>query len=483
MLCRYKISCEESEEECVTSLAIVEEEGNDTVQCHHDSLYMEPWKTLYCKQDLSDVTLIVGKEKLKAHRLVLAAHSDVVKGMLYGDLKEGKEEVITLQGTDGVSFRSLLEYCYTGCVTLNKSFICQLIELSEYYNMQYLKQVCCNWLWRHLCVDDVCQYLMFAEPVDQELYKNCLAWLDDHIADVTETEGFTQLLTEEHLEAILARDTLDIQEINLFESLERWVEYDCAGKRAAGVALAQQIRLPTMTPAQLLGKVQCGVLVVDMPEVMKALKLLQQPDSTNPYEEGSPATVLRLPRIPSSQNQYLQWSKLDNPVSDKVEFSRPNLATIEATACNTDITLLTTEIQVPSSVRVQVISKSSASYKEIDVGFEISKKSLSGTFPFGQLQDADHHVNGAVVSNSVAKLGMSRRFTVSVGCAVYISLHITGQSLCTQVNETRIVQNSLGKASEEANKKSKYTLRVRVINPTERITIAIREDTCPCCNQ
>ena len=71
---------------------------------------MKAWETLYGNQDLSDVTFIVGQENMefKAGRLVLAAHSDVMKSMLYGKMKESQEDVIKLPNVHGVSFRALL---------------------------------------------------------------------------------------------------------------------------------------------------------------------------------------------------------------------------------------------------------------------------------------------------------------------------------------------------------------------------------------
>ena len=452
------------------------DEESEEVECHR--IFAEEWKTLYCNQELSDVTLVVGKEnkEFKAHRLVLAAHSDVMKRMLYGELKEGHEDVIKLPEKDCASFESILKYFYTGCVTLDKSFICQLIEMCDYYNVQKLKRVCCNWLSKHLRVDDVCHYLVFAARADVELLQDCLNWLDNHITEVMKTEGFVQLLAYEHLEKILARDCLDSHEIDLFESLEQWVECDRDSRRDQGVALARQIRLPTMTPVQLLGKVQCSGLV-NMADIVKAITL-QQPGSTNSYEEESSTTLLRLPKIPAGGGNRLKWSK-----SAGVNFPKPNLAIVEPTGAVID--LRTTEINVPSSIRVQVISKSSASYTNLYIGFEIEKSiftmTRSGSRQYGNAVKYD--LKAAEVTDSVATLGYSRLLSVSVGCAAYFSLHLTKEFLCTQVNGTTTAKATLGKASQEANTKSTYKLLFRVTGPTERITVAVREDRSPCCKQ
>ena len=402
-------------------------------------------------------------------------------------MKESREKVIKLPDKDIPSFRCLLDYFYTGCVTLNKSVICQLIELCDYYNVQKLKQECCNWLCRNLRVEDVCQYLVFAGCADEQLHKDCLDWLDDHISEVTKTAGFTQLLTEEQLEKILARDSLNIHEIDLFESLERWVKYDPDGRQKVGNSVAKQIRLPTMTSTQLLGTVQCSGLV-DMAEIVKAVTLLQQPGSTNLYEEGSPAIVLRLPKIPKLPSDHLKWSisqvRKDNSGSRgiSVEFPKMNLATIKATGeSDGAIVLHTTEIKVPYSMRVQVFANSSQSYRTIHVGIEINKRPR-GRRHYTEQGQQGYYISGAEVTSSVVTLGDSG-VSVPVGCAIYFSLHITGASLCTQVNGAISAKTSLDTALEHALVKSTCTLLVEIINPTERMTIAIQEDTSPCCKK
>jgi hypothetical protein len=504
----------------MTSHQCPEDATNDdedhTIQCHH--IFAEAWKTLYCKQKLSDVTLIVGETNVefKVHRLVLATHSDVMKKMLHGGLRESKEKVISLPDKDPSAFESLLKYFYTGCVTLNKSFICQMIELCDYYNVQGLKRVCCKWLSENLCVEDVCKFLTFSALADEELHDSCLNWLDDHITDVMGTVGFTQLGAKQ-LEEILSRDSLDVHEIDLFESLQKWMGYDYDKRKNEGVALLEHIRLPMMTPTQLLGEVQASGLV-DMACVVKALTSLQ-PGLKNPYAFGSPSTILRLPRIHELPVQvtsdHPQWSVPLCHISPKepraqLIFSSKNLAVVLPTGTTAgkraEVTLYSTEIKVPTAVRVQVISSSSECYRNIKVGFETNKQAVpqrmhrnkgisidmlqrqpqhhvnfGQTFSTQQLQP-QHHVICGQVSRSVATLDSVGQFQVPVGSILYFSLHITGTSICTQLNGSATATASLQNVYEDPNTTNTYKLLVQVSELTEKMTIAIRKDRASCCN-
>lgn len=62
------------------------------------------------------------------------------------------------------------------------------------------------------------------------------------------TTGFIELLSAEQFEKILASDSLDAHEIDLFTALVKWVKYDDDTRLLHGISVAKQIRLPMMTP-------------------------------------------------------------------------------------------------------------------------------------------------------------------------------------------------------------------------------------------
>lgn len=71
-----------------------------------------------------DVTLQVGDQLFKAHRSILAAASPVFEALLFGKMREATENVVTIQCTDAVVFKKLVDYCYSGMVShLFQSFL------------------------------------------------------------------------------------------------------------------------------------------------------------------------------------------------------------------------------------------------------------------------------------------------------------------------------------------------------------------------
>ena len=66
--------------------------------------------SLYSEAKLSDVCFLVGeeREKLPAHRLLLAAQSEVFESMFNGELKETRNE-IEVPDLSPVGFRNMLK--------------------------------------------------------------------------------------------------------------------------------------------------------------------------------------------------------------------------------------------------------------------------------------------------------------------------------------------------------------------------------------
>lgn len=74
---------------------------------------------------LSDITLVVGSDKIPAHRMVLCAWSETFRSMLSQDWRESKlqELPIVIEPNDVPIFKNMLHYMYTGKRILQQSLI------------------------------------------------------------------------------------------------------------------------------------------------------------------------------------------------------------------------------------------------------------------------------------------------------------------------------------------------------------------------
>ncbi len=73
---------------------------------------------LYRSKEYTDVTFVVSGQRFPAHKVVLAARCTYFRILLYGDMKEAREDEIPFKDATPESFEHLLEYIYSGKITL-----------------------------------------------------------------------------------------------------------------------------------------------------------------------------------------------------------------------------------------------------------------------------------------------------------------------------------------------------------------------------
>lgn len=125
---------------------------------------------LFKDDKLSDITLIVGDEKIPAHKLVLCAWSDTFRAMLDGANwaeSEMKELKINVEEEDNDNFKYMLEYMYTGnSAFIDESNVMPLISLANYYGIHALKEVCGKLLGQQISESNIFYLLDLVDKYD-----------------------------------------------------------------------------------------------------------------------------------------------------------------------------------------------------------------------------------------------------------------------------------------------------------------------------
>ncbi|XP_038206449.1 BTB/POZ domain-containing protein 6-B isoform X2 [Zerene cesonia] len=228
---------------------------------------------MFNNQLMADVTFIVGPpghtQAIPAHKYVLATGSSVFYAMFYGGLAECKKE-IEVPDVEPSAFLTLLKYLYCDEIQLEADTVLSTLYVAKKYIVPHVARACVNYLETSLTAKNVCLLLsqsrLFEEP---ELMQRCWEVIDAQAEMALTSEGFVDVDVST-LESVLARETLNCKEINLFEAALAWAQAECVrreieptptNKRAMLGGAIYLIRFPTMTLEEFANSAaQLGIL-------------------------------------------------------------------------------------------------------------------------------------------------------------------------------------------------------------------------------
>ncbi|CAG5075217.1 Similar to spop-b: Speckle-type POZ protein B (Xenopus laevis) [Cotesia congregata] len=102
----------------------------------------DDFRDLFVTKKKCDVIIKVGEEKFDAHKLILISRSCVFEAMFSYDMKENKENQVTIPDIIPEIFKKVLDFIYTDKVNDINSSVEELLEAADKYQLQRLKEMC-----------------------------------------------------------------------------------------------------------------------------------------------------------------------------------------------------------------------------------------------------------------------------------------------------------------------------------------------------
>ncbi|XP_050426004.1 BTB/POZ domain-containing protein 9-like isoform X3 [Adelges cooleyi] len=221
----------------------------------HTGLLVEFIRDLYLSDRCSDVVLVVGKERLPAHRIILASHSEYFRRVFYEDDKESHKSEVNLSDAPVTSFEILLKYIYTGRINLGDlegEEVFELLRISVYYGILNLKLPLHEYLKSTLDVENAWSFLAMTRTYKyNDLEVESLHFIDNHASEVLHSEDFLSL-SPEVLQDIIIRDSFYCNELDIFHAVCRWINiHQNSLDHNTKMKVLSAIRYPLMSVKEL----------------------------------------------------------------------------------------------------------------------------------------------------------------------------------------------------------------------------------------
>ncbi|XP_044586122.1 BTB/POZ domain-containing protein At1g01640-like [Cotesia glomerata] len=159
------------------------------------NLYNEVQK-FYNSEELSDVTIIVDKFEIPAHKVILAAQSEVFAKMLQSGMKEAMKNEINIKGLDLEIILEMLHYCYKGETKASEDtkVALQMLEVADIYQIIKLNDICERTLINNMSTENVLDIIDAADDHNAfDLRKSAINLIVLHSKKVVASKKFQKL--------------------------------------------------------------------------------------------------------------------------------------------------------------------------------------------------------------------------------------------------------------------------------------------------
>lgn len=218
----------------------------------HASQILKNLRRMYTEKKLCDVTLVVGNDEVRAHRLVLAANSVYFYAMFTSGLSESTSQRIVLKEVEFEAVQSLVEYCYSSVIHLDQSNVESLLRTAHLLQFNSIVNSCSVFMRSLLHPTNCLGITSLAELHGCTSLRNtALSFARKHFCKVAKTDEFF-ISPLKQINELLSSDCLNVpSEKDAFDIAMSWVRHDLENRQKFLPEILNNVRLPLLSPKDL----------------------------------------------------------------------------------------------------------------------------------------------------------------------------------------------------------------------------------------
>uniref|UniRef100_A0A6V7M155 BTB domain-containing protein n=1 Tax=Bracon brevicornis TaxID=1563983 RepID=A0A6V7M155_9HYME len=155
----------------------------------------------HLSNEFSDVKIVIGKEEIPAHTIILSACSSVLSTKITAAKREKNDNQLVIDDVSVNVMKTVLEFMYKGDITGidDVDSALEILDAAEKYNIQRLKEICEYKLYKYLRVDNVLEIYRKADTLQAlRLKEECLNFIYINRKKVIEDEFLEEFCRDKH---------------------------------------------------------------------------------------------------------------------------------------------------------------------------------------------------------------------------------------------------------------------------------------------
>uniref|UniRef100_A0A1B0G3N6 BTB domain-containing protein n=1 Tax=Glossina morsitans morsitans TaxID=37546 RepID=A0A1B0G3N6_GLOMM len=217
-------------------------------QSDYDHAFREALNEMRLNKQHCDFCLDVRGEKIYVHKVALIFASPYFAGMLNNDMQE-KASGSAKYDEDPAIVEALVEYIYSGVITLTKSNVQSILPVANLFQMEWVKEQSEQFLKSQVRATNCFEMRSFADMYScKELLDYSQSYILQHFDEIIYAEEFLSLPFEEIKKLIMDENVSVKFEDNAYKAVVKWIKHDLEERKAHLRELMSHVRLPFVRP-------------------------------------------------------------------------------------------------------------------------------------------------------------------------------------------------------------------------------------------
>ena len=204
---------------------------------------------------LSDFQITIDDKPIPCHKLILAAHSPVIKGMFRSNMSEVAKQSMTLNHIKPDIMKILLDYMYSGRVTFHIDQLEGVIAACNYLQLTDLQTMCVAEVPSTLKPDNAISWMQLGNQLDIAAFKaQCEEIIAGHLAEISSHRDFfamTHAEVKDCLSGVSNSETAHDDD-EVLKAAMHWVSQDTEDRLTHLENLLKEIQLEKCSQEGLL---------------------------------------------------------------------------------------------------------------------------------------------------------------------------------------------------------------------------------------
>ncbi|XP_078491119.1 kelch-like protein 38 [Ciona intestinalis] len=201
--------------------------------------------------DFNDVMISVNGKKIPASKMVLSCFSKYFHKMFTTEMKEKYKDCVEVNGVDVESMNNLVQFMYTGEISINMDNVCKLLAVTDYLQMQSVKQLCIQYLMDATSPQNCFTIQVLAERLNIPLLsENNNKFIIKNYPQVICNDHFKGQ-SKEVATMFLQETCKQVSSDLVYTAVMNWVKFDLASNKSHLNELTKFVDFHEMSPKML----------------------------------------------------------------------------------------------------------------------------------------------------------------------------------------------------------------------------------------